>query len=298
MPYVNDKNYLNLPQQVEKNKEDIILLEQKYDELIKELENVDVTIVNSIPLDVNIQDQTSPAVISKMSLLKFEGNITSQAIKETNSVFVALTDISNFSVGDLITIFNTSENRFYQGRALTVTSGTGEIILDTSFDFTYPIGSYITSATSNLAVNGSLSSPIIFGLRNTINRIEAKFDITRLIFTCTTSSALDLSKFADIVGGITNGIVLRRNDGVITNYFNVKTNKDIASLMYDFTIIAATNPQQGVDGFIGRLTFAGQSKIGVTIRLENNDDLQLLVQDDLTSITLFEITVEGHIVVD
>ena len=66
--------------------------------------------------------------------------------------------------------------------------------------------------------------------------------------------------------------------------------------MYDFEIQQATQSQQ--DGFTGRLTFAGQNKFGAVVRLGAGEDLQVIIQDDLTSLVLFEIIAEGSEVVD
>jgi hypothetical protein len=114
------------------------------------------------------------------------------------------------------------------------------------------------------------------------------------MFHCHTTGAVDLSKFGDIAGGITNGIVMRKVDGTYRNIFNVKTNGEMAGIMFDFDILSAQNVNQGQNGFNGRLTFAGQSKVGVTIRLAPGEDLQLLVRDDLTDLDLLEIVAEGH----
>ena len=131
--------------------------------------------------------------------------------------------------------------------------------------------------------------------------VDLDVDITRLIFKCTCTSAVDLTTFANFTR-LVNGLVLRRRNAVYENIFNVKDNGELAGIMYDFDVAAATNPQQGIDGFTGRLTFAGSSKIGVAIRLPVGDDLQFLIQDDLLTaqstetITLFEIVAEGHLV--
>lgn len=66
--------------------------------------------------------------------------------------------------------------------------------------------------------------------------------------------------------------------------------------MYDFTVYEASNPSQGIDGFCGRLTFGGQSKLGVVLRVGPDENLQLIVQDDLSYLVDFEIMLEGHVV--
>lgn len=66
--------------------------------------------------------------------------------------------------------------------------------------------------------------------------------------------------------------------------------------MYDLSAADAVNPNQGQNGWIGRMTFGGQSKMGVVIRLPIGDDVEFIVQDNLTGIELLEIVAEGHIV--
>lgn len=56
----------------------------------------------------------------------------------------------------------------------------------------------------------------------------------------------------------------------------------------------ATNPAQGVYGFLTRFNFSGQENLGVVIRLEENEALELVVQDDLTDLVDFKIMVQGH----
>jgi hypothetical protein len=174
--------------------------------------------------------------------------------------------------------------------------------IDTPFDFAFPAGTYTDVSTTNLNVNGSVT-PQVFGLRGvgTPPGVNLTVDITRLIFSCITTSAVDLSKFANFTA-LTKGLVCRVRNGTYENVFNLKSNREIAGIMFDWTPFASTNPQQGVDGFISRLTFAGSNKIGVTKRLALSEDLEIIVQDDLATaqggetITTFEIIAEGHIV--
>ena len=183
-------------------------------------------------------------------------------------------------------------------------SGAPDIVIDTPIDFDFLTGTFVDISVTDLSTaNGSLASPITFGLRGTgaPPGVDLDVDITRIIFTCVASSAVDLTTFCNFLS-LTNGLVLRRRNDVQENIFNVKDNGEIAGIMYDFNVSTATNPAQGEDGFVSRLTFAGSSKIGVAIRLPVGDDLELLVQDDLVTaqggetITLLEVVAEGHIV--
>jgi hypothetical protein len=227
-------------------------------------------------LDVFSQDQSTPSVIAKF-----------------NKVSDTTTTTTDVAIGDTSVTLTAT--------VLSVV-GSPTFTIDTPFDFAFPAGTNVDVATTNMNVNGSVT-PQIFGLRGvgTPPGINLTVDITRLIFSCTTSSAVDLSKFANF-GKLTKGIVCRVRNGTYENVFNIKSNREMAGIMYDWTPFATTNPVQGVDGFVSRLTFAGQNKIGVTKRLALGDDLQIIIQDDLSTaqggetITELEIIAEGHIV--
>jgi hypothetical protein len=238
---------------------------------------------------VNIQDQTSPLIIASMS---------DEVAATTLASAVAIDDLSfdvtsatGFLAGQYLSIFSVPDNRFYLGSVISVATNT--ITVDTPLDFAFPSGAFVTVGNRDMSVNGSVT-PVVYGLRNTDEQIGSSFDITRIIISCLASGALDLSMFGNIIGGITNGIVLRKVDGVQRNILNAKTNAELKNLMYDFQIQPSAGAQQ--DGFTGRMTFGGQSKMGVVVRLNPGEDLQLIVQDDLSSLEYFSIICEGHAV--
>jgi len=241
--------------------------------------------------DINIQDQHSPVIVAYFSLVEEETLLTNTVA--INDYDIVVDDPTGLVIGEYLSIFNVAANRFYVGSAVNVVGST--ITMDTPMDFAFPSGSFVTSGQRNMNVNGSVT-PVIFGVRNTDEAIGATFDITRIIFKCYTTGTNDLSKFGDIAGGLTNGIVLRKVDGEFRNIFNAKTNGDLKNIMFDFDIEPAQGSAQ--DGFTGRLTFAGQNKIGVTVRLMPGEDLQMIIQDDLTTLILFNVLLEGHEVID
>jgi len=250
-------------------------------------------------LDVQLQDQHTPAIIAKFNQV-LNSTVTVGAVAIGDRV-VTLDDVTSVAVGTYLIFFNPTSVRFM---VATVTGiGSSPVFnIDTPFDFAFPGGTYCDVTNTNMNVDGS-STPVVFGLRGVGSPpgIELTLDVTRIIFSCLTTSAVDLSKFANFAK-LTNGIVMRKRNGAYENIFNIKSNRELAGIMYDWTPYAATNPVQGVDGFVARLTFAGQSKIGVTKRLYLGEDLEVLIQDDLATaqatqtITILEIIAEGHIV--
>jgi len=247
-------------------------------------------------VDINIQDQTTRPILAKFNRVQNSTTLSVAAVKNATTITVA--SATGFVAGRYIILFEPSTENFSFYTQIGAPAG-NVITLDTPLDFSYGIGTFVDSAITNLNANGSLSTPVTFGLRGTGSPpgVDISVDITRLIFHCITSGAVDLSTFGDLTA-LTNGLVLRKRDGDCINIFNVKTNGEIAGIMYDFDVTASTNPQQGVDGFTARLTFAGTNKIGVAVRLPIGDDLEVIVQDNISGITLLEIMAEGHIVED
>lgn len=241
-------------------------------------------------LPVTVQDQTTPSVFILFNQVEVTTTLAVAAVVDDMSITVA--SAVGINVGSYIGLFNTTTDRFYVGTVVALPGG-NVLDMDTPIDSSFEIGDVVGSGINNLAVDGTITQT--FTVRGADPGIDVTVDITRIIFQCITDTAVDLSKFGDIVGGLVNGLVLRRVDGTTQNIFNVKTNGDIANIMYDWQPFAADNPVQGVDGFSARLTFAGQSKIGVALRLGPGEDLEFLVQDDLTQIATLKIMAEGHV---
>lgn len=209
-----------------------------------------------------------------------------------DDVTIDVVSVANVLIGDYVGIFSVISDRFYFATVLDVTSLT--LTLDTPFDFTFQIGDSVIITKRNLGVDGSVT-PQTFVVNGSNTSSVVIFDITRIMIQMLTDTAVDLGKFGDLTA-LTNGLVLRKTDGVTNNIWNVKTNGDFANLAYDFTTYAATNPAQGVNGIAVRYTFTGPDKHGTAIRLAQNDSLELIVQDDLSDIIDFKVIAQGHIV--
>ena len=239
--------------------------------------------------DVVIQDSVSPLYILKFSNIIAETTLTTEAAKDDYIINVA--SATGFVVGQYLTIFSIADNRVYFSNVLAI-NGTA-ITLDRPLDFEFPIGAGVTVGITNMNVDGSVT-PQIFGIRNpTGGDIALSVDITRLMFKILTDAAPDLSKFGDIVGGITRGVQIRRVDGTYQNIVNFKTNGDMNNIMYDLTIQAAKGSQQ--DGLTARFTM---SALGAVVRIGEGEDLQIIIQDDLTSLGSFTMIAEGSEVVN
>ena len=122
-----------------------------------------------------------------------------------------------------------------------------------------------------------------------------EIDITRVIFQIICNDPPEFDDFGDITGGLQRGVVFRQVNGGHVNLFNLKTNGEIANLMYDVEVYEQSKVQ-GVNGISGRLTYGGPSKHGVTLRIGNGTYLEVIIQDDLSSLATFKLIASGHVV--
>lgn len=201
-----------------------------------------------------------------------------------------VTDATGFAIGQLLALSDPDTQQVYFGEIIGVSGTT--ITVDRPFDFTFTAGKLATANRTNMNVNGATTTQV-FGLRQGLDPgIAFTVDLHRMMLTLMTATACDLSTFGDIAGGITNGCTFRRRDGNRVNIANIKTNLDIASHAYDMQIYAATNPAQGQDGVTSRLSF---NKFGGVVRIASDEDYEVLINDNLSTLTKFILVVQGII---
>lgn len=249
--------------------------------------------LNSNCFDVCVQDQTSPPL--DLFFVQASGTpttlVSSVAIDENE---VTVVSSAGCEVGGYFALANVAANRQYFGEILAIDGNT--ITLDTPFDFAFQAGDTALCVERDMNVDGSTTRQIysiIVGSNATVS-----IDITRIMITIITDGAVDLSKFGDIAGGLSKGLVLRRVNGDTRNIWNIKNNGELSNLCFDFTPYSASNPAQGKNGASFRFTFAGQDKHGVAVRIAPGEALQLIIQDNLESLIEFRVIGEGHLVED
>lgn len=213
---------------------------------------------------------------------------------ETFSRIMIVASIANISIGDFVFVFSgiSGEERFYSGTVLAISTLT--LTMDNPFDFIFSSGDTVVSSTKDMNIDAS-GTPQIYEIRAGGAGSTREFDITRILMKNLSDTAVDLSKFGDIVGGVTNGLLLRDklSESVYKNKWNIKTNGDMALLAYDWAPFAATNPVQGQDGFRWRYSINGMDKHGVVKRIGTNKSLQILLQDNF--LTLDQLQTIGAI---
>lgn len=243
-------------------------------------------------LDVNIQDQhTRQLDLKFIQAVGVPTTLASSTTVEDTTISVVANP--GFIAGRSVGIFDMAGN-FYFGEVLSIEgAGPYTVTLDTPLDFAFSVGNSVIAADHHLNVSGSLASPEIFQIGPVGGATEVEIDITRIMGNMSNSTAMDDGTFGGL-DALTNGVVLRVNNGIISNVWNIKSNGDIGLLCFDAQY--STRAPGGENGFRFRNTFAGQNKHGVTVRLMPGDILEILIQDDLTGLTDFQMMAQGHVV--
>ncbi len=182
------------------------------------------------------------------------------------------------------------EPEIFTGKVLTVVGDVLGLDMPISYPFSV-VGSKMFTADRNMNVDGSIT-PVVFALTNILS---IPIDVVRFIFHITSATSMDDGKFGGRAA-LPNGILLRkkRADGYYTNYWNIKTNGQFGEIAFDKYY--DDKAPAGVYGMTCRITYGGQSKHGVTIRLNPGESIELVVQDDLSTQVEFGTTTEGHLV--
>lgn len=242
--------------------------------------------------DVAVQDQHSPPLIAYFH--QVQGNTTIVSQVALNDLTIEVASATGINIGSYLIIFNATVGRVSPMFVINVIGTT--LYLDGPIDFAYPAGTFVEYAVVDMAVDGS-TIPQVYGIRGlgTPAGISAVLDVTRIIIQGVTATGVKFGLFGDLPA-LEKGLLMRKRNAAVSNILNWKTNDDIANTTYDFEVYLATNPAQGVDGFSSRLTFAGQTKIGVALRVGLGDDIEFHIQDNLLDLTRLRIIAEGHIV--
>lgn len=250
-------------------------------------------IENNGALPVNIQDQNTPTIdsyfLQSISNFTLASPTVASGITQGSLVYdFTATTGHGLANGDEILLLDTASNTDFYATVILVSTDT--ITLDRPIEFLFPTATTLGRiVTSEMAVNGAITEQIF-----TVRAGVVPFDITRIIMQMTHATAGDDGKFGGITA-ITRGIVFRivdLSEPHQESIFNFKTNGEIRAFCYD--VAYSDKAPGGENGTGARLSFAGQDKHGVTLRISGSDVLQWVIQDDLTGLSSFKVVAQGH----
>jgi hypothetical protein len=175
-------------------------------------------------------------------------------------------------------------------------AGQMTLTLDRPIDHLFPTATtLVKKVNSHMSVNGSVT-PQFFVVSGGTSPAHINRIIISMVLDDTPYGNLfgDIAVPANQVQALLNGVVLRHWNGTDYTLFNWKDNAGIQNTCYDVNIQSGTLGPSGEFGLSARITFNGKDKHGSTIEIATGDRLQVIIQDDLTSLLDFRIMAQGH----
>jgi hypothetical protein len=184
---------------------------------------------------------------------------------------------------------------YYQGEILVVTPIAGNqytITMDTPLDFGFTTSGGCALTDPNMNVNGSVT-PVTFFISPVNLSSDVIWNVTKIIIRVQSAGAMDDSLFGDLAK-LTNGVVIRANNGITKNILNAKANGDIAERTGP--IIYSDKAGGGSFSFVQPKVFNGPENNDIIYPLSaaNADQFESIVQDDLSTLQIFHIVVSGY----
>jgi len=153
------------------------------------------------------------------------------------------------------------------------------------------ISTYLTTiADSNdMAVDGSGGAPQSFSYTPPVNY---DFIASRLIMLMITSSAMSLAVFADLAAALGTGIQFVADGVLIATW---QSNIDMYTEYYDKLALANVSDAGNDTTVSGRWTFTKDTN-GQGIIIPNGKLFEVIVNDDLSSLTTLRMKIKGKLV--
>ena len=207
---------------------------------------------------------------------------------------MTVTDATGIVVGMR---FEISEGSNLQKTLPTVTSiaGAPVITLDGPFDSAYTTAATVEVTVVNMAVAGTLASPVTYLIKPHASEV---WHITRMNFTMVHKSQATDALFGSLTA-LTNGVVIRSVTDIlgIKTLTNAKSNQDWRNDMFDVVYSDKAGPS--LFGTAGRWSWKQRTDAIIRLDGATGDQLEILIQDDLTAstneISDFQIKIQGHV---
>lgn len=241
-------------------------------------------------VSVYVQDQTSSPLSLRFLSDRVAVSLGADTVIDEHTVELA----SGHGVvaGDILELIETGTSNFMQAVVLSVDVDT--VTIDQPINRTYTVaGTTAIKANGDMLVDGSVTQQV-FSVKPLPGQVG---DLVRVLFAITGTGDMDFETFGSDVA-LTNGCLMRikNSDGTYNNLFNFKANGGLIIQGFDYSFLS--NTANNSRGFNSRVTWGGQSKHGVVIRLDGDlgEEIQVVIQDDLTAgdNTVFQIQAQGH----
>jgi len=238
--------------------------------------------------NVNTRDEVKSPVVVVFNKVTNSTTLTTTAAKGTRALVVA--SATGISIGSYLILFNANDGSF-GFYTVTGVSGT-DVTVDNELEYDFSSGTNVDVATTDLNVDGSSTSQV-FGIRGDTSGSPVKVSVhlTKVVATCVATTKPDITDFGDIAS-LTRGLLFRFRDGSTQNLGSAKSNIELASQAGRWELLESAISGYG---FIAELVFSGRENLNTVLQLNPGEDLELVVQDNLTGLSSLKAIAFGHI---
>ena len=245
-----------------------------------------VSMINELGnLKVALKDQYTDSVDLYAHIDKIIPSITVNTSLYDESIIVD--SIASVVAGDVIIIYEGC--RFYQSIVLSAAVLT--INLASPLDFAFTTAAIVHIGSWNLAVDGSVTPKIA----HIVVPPLCEFNIYQINVSITDNVVMDSAKFGGIAA-LTNGVLFRVVNHKIKNLPLVVNNIGFSEQGFDISY--DPKAPAGVYGFQAKKNYPKVNGVALRLNGTTNDEIQCIIRDDLTDLTLFNITINGHVAQD
>jgi hypothetical protein len=224
--------------------------------------------------------------LESLSTFTISADMVASGIDAASLVYTfTATPGHGIAANDEIILLDVPSDRSFYAKVFSVAVDT--ITVDRPIDFAFPsVSTQGRIVNSEMAVDGSVT-PRIFSVR--AGNISS--ETTRFILRATNTAPMDYSLFAGIAA-LQKGLVFRVVNGYQKTIFNFHNDGDIAQFCYDLNY--STKAPAGENGYVARISFAGDAKHGTSLVIEGTDTIQWVTQDNLTTVGSLKASVMGR----
>lgn len=235
--------------------------------------------------EVRVRDLTTDVV--NLYLYRNEVSPTLTSAVTAEDTVISINDNAGISNGDAITFYENSN--FSQSIVKSTTAPpAATLTMQSPIDRSYTTGATVEIGAWNMNANGSVGA-IEFYI---CPPPDLKFHITTIGFSMRDDSDMDSGKFGGLAA-LANGLLLRKENGVLQNLLLVVNNLGFAEQGYDLTY--DDKAPAGTYGVRFRKDMIGRMGVVVELDGSSSDTLKAIVRDDLSGLVQITCTVMGHV---
>lgn len=235
-------------------------------------------------LDVYINDQTTPP-IQYYLMREDKTDITLTSAIVTGDDIINVSSGHGFTAtGEFVAVFD--NNRFMQCKVKAVNTNAISLQIPATHDFSE--ASVVVRGSIGMNVNGSITpQEFVFNLRRCIVPVDIDTYIIKIVH----ATEADDSKFGNITA-LANGVLFRKQNDLRQNLGNYQANSDFK----EFGASVEYTSKAGGGAYGTSIVSDIRNTYGVVIRVRPNDNeiLEAIVRDDLSSFSKLRISVLGQ----